>query len=53
MSRPFHPAPRGSVLAGGATPGGWEDTYGGGNRDDNDLIVQLDFTSAAGHGWIA
>ena len=31
---------------------GWEDTYGGG-RDYNDLIVQLDFTSAAGHGWIA
>jgi hypothetical protein len=32
---------------------GWEDTYGGGDRDYNDLVVQLDFTSAAGHGWIA
>ncbi len=32
---------------------GWEDTYGGGDRDYNDMIVQLDFTSAAGHGWIA
>ena len=27
--------------------------YGGGDRNYNDLIVQLDFTSAAGHGWIA
>jgi hypothetical protein len=32
---------------------GWEDTYGGGDRDYNDLVVQLDFTSAKGHGWIA
>ena len=32
---------------------GWEDTYGGGDRDYNDLIVQLDFTSASGHGWLA
>ncbi len=32
---------------------GWEDTFGGGDRDYNDLVVQLDFTSAAGHGWIA
>ncbi|WP_421998315.1 DUF4114 domain-containing protein [Reyranella sp.] len=31
---------------------GWEDTYGGGDRDYNDLIVQLDFTSSAGHGWL-
>lgn len=29
---------------------GWEDVYGGGDRDYNDLIVQLDFTSAAGSG---
>ena len=27
---------------------GWEDMYGGGDRDYNDLIVQLDFTSASG-----
>jgi hypothetical protein len=32
---------------------GWEDTRGGGDRDYNDLMVQLDFTSAAGHGWLA
>jgi len=31
---------------------GWEDTRGGGDRDFNDLIVQLDFTSASGHGWL-
>lgn len=27
---------------------GWEDLLGGGDRDFNDLIVQLDFTSASG-----
>ena len=27
---------------------GWEDRYGGGDRDFNDLLVQLDFTSAYG-----
>lgn len=32
---------------------GFEDTFGGGDRDYNDLIVQLDFTSLQGHGWIA
>ncbi|MGU3495322.1 DUF4114 domain-containing protein [Xanthobacteraceae bacterium A53D] len=32
---------------------GFEDTYGGGDRDFNDLIVQLDFTSAYGNGWLA
>ncbi|HTG25449.1 MAG TPA: hypothetical protein VK681_35905 [Reyranella sp.] len=31
---------------------GWEDTYGGGDHDYNDLIVGLDFTSASGHGWL-
>ena len=31
---------------------GWEDTFGGGDRDYNDLVVQLDFTSASGHGWL-
>ena len=31
---------------------GWEDLYGGGDRDYNDLVVQLDFTSASGHGWL-
>jgi len=31
---------------------GWEDTYGGGDHDYNDLIVGIDFTSTAGHGWL-
>lgn len=31
---------------------GWEDTYGGGDHDYNDLVVQLDFTSASGHQWL-
>ncbi|MEH3147721.1 MAG: hypothetical protein PGN34_20790 [Methylobacterium frigidaeris] len=31
---------------------GWEGTYGGGDRDYNDLVVQLDFTSASGSGWL-
>lgn len=32
---------------------GWEDLYGGGDFDYNDLVVQLDFTSAYGSAWIA
>jgi hypothetical protein len=32
---------------------GWEDGLGGGDHDYSDLVVQLDFTSTAGHGWIA
>ena len=32
---------------------GWEDTWDGGDRDYNDLVVGLDFTSASGHGWLA
>ena len=31
---------------------GWEDTYGGGDHDFNDMLVQLDFTSAHGHAWL-
>ncbi|RVU20323.1 calcium-binding protein [Methylobacterium oryzihabitans] len=31
---------------------GWEGTYGGGDLDYNDLVVQLDFTSASGSGWL-
>jgi len=31
---------------------GFEDAYGGGDRDYNDLVVSLDFTSAFGHGWL-
>lgn len=37
----------------GANTWGWEDTRGGGDRDYNDMVVQIDFTSAYGHGWIA
>jgi hypothetical protein len=37
----------------GANVWGWEDMYGGGDHDYNDLVVQIDFTSAAGHGWLA
>ncbi len=36
----------------GANTWGWEDTRGGGDYDFNDFIVQLDFTSASGHGWL-
>ena len=45
--------PVGHLWNYGLNTWGWEDTYGGGDRNYNDLIVQLDFTSAAGHGWIA
>jgi hypothetical protein len=31
---------------------GWEDTFGGGDHDYNDLVVNLDFTGAFGHGWL-
>jgi hypothetical protein len=31
---------------------GFEDQFGGADLDYNDLVVQLDFTSAAGQGWL-
>lgn len=31
---------------------GWEDTFGGGDQDYNDLVVNLDFTSAFGNAWL-
>ena len=31
---------------------GWEDVRGGGDHDYNDLLVQLDFTSSNGNGWL-
>jgi hypothetical protein len=37
----------------GSNVWGWEDTFGGGDRDYNDLVVGFDFTSASGHGWLA
>ena len=36
----------------GANVVGWEDTMGGGDRDYNDLVVGIDFTSASGHQWL-
>jgi hypothetical protein len=36
----------------GANTFGWEDTQGGGDRDYNDLVVQIDPTSAHGTGWL-
>ncbi|MBM3649355.1 MAG: hypothetical protein FJX11_16350 [Alphaproteobacteria bacterium] len=51
-----------TLLKGGAKVGhlwnyglntwGFEDQYGGGDADCNDLMAPLDFTSAAGHGWL-
>ncbi|MEZ5873269.1 MAG: hypothetical protein R3D30_00030 [Hyphomicrobiales bacterium] len=32
---------------------GWEGGYKGGDHDFNDLVVQVDFTSAYGEGWLA
>lgn len=32
---------------------GWEGSSKGGDLDFNDLVVQLDFTSAYGEGWLA
>ena len=43
----------GHLWSYGLNTWGWEDTKGGGDRDFNDLVVGLDFTSAAGHGWLA
>jgi hypothetical protein len=37
----------------GANTWGWEDMRGGGDRDYNDLVVGIDFTSASGHGLLA
>ena len=35
----------------GSNTWGFEDTWGGGDQDFNDLIVKLDFISAYGHHW--
>ncbi len=37
----------------GANTWGWEDTKDGGDHDYNDMVVQIDFTSAYGNGWLA
>lgn len=31
---------------------GFEDRFGGGDRDYNDLLIGVDFTSASGSGWL-
>lgn len=31
---------------------GFEDTFGGGDRDFQDAVVELDYGSASGHGWL-
>jgi hypothetical protein len=36
----------------GANTFGWEDTFGGGDRDYNDFVVQIDPTSAYANGWL-
>ena len=44
--------PIGHLWNYGLNTWGWEDTRGGGDRDYNDLIVGIDFTSASGNGWL-
>lgn len=44
--------PVGHLWNYGLNTWGWEDLHGGGDHDFNDLVVQLDFTSTAGHGWL-
>jgi len=44
--------PVGHLWNYGLNTWGWEDTKGGGDRDYNDFLVGLDFTSAYGHGWL-
>jgi uncharacterized protein DUF4114 len=43
---------RGHIVNYGHNTWGFEDTLGGGDHDFNDLVVQLDFTSNSGHGWL-
>ena len=44
--------PVGHLWNYGLNTWGWEDQRGGGDRDFNDLMVQFDFTSASGQGWL-
>lgn len=44
--------PVGHIWNYGLNVWGWEDTKGGHDHDFNDLVVQLDFTSASGQGWL-
>lgn len=43
----------GHLWSYGANVWGWEDRFGGGDHDFNDLIVGVDFTSASGHAYLA
>lgn len=40
------------IYSYGLNTWGYEDTYGGGDHDFNDMVFQLDFTSASGHGYL-
>jgi hypothetical protein len=44
--------PVGHLWNYGLNTWGWEAGAGGGDHDFNDLVVQLDFTSAYGHGYL-
>ena len=44
--------PVGHLWSYGLNTWGFEDQLGGGDRDFNDLVVQLDFTSLSGSGWL-
>ncbi|MGD9884650.1 MAG: hypothetical protein AB7U95_31560 [Reyranella sp.] len=44
--------PVGHIWNYGLNTWGFEDTFGGGDRDYNDLVVNLDFTSAFGNAWL-
>ena len=44
--------PVGHLWNYGLNAWGWEDLPGGGDQDYNDLVVQIDFVSSAGHGWL-
>lgn len=44
--------PVGHLWSYGLNTWGFEDQLGGGDRDFNDLVLQLDFTSTAGSGWL-
>jgi Ca2+-binding RTX toxin-like protein len=43
---------KGHIVNYGHNTWGFEDTRGGGDHDFNDLVVQIDFTSNYGNGWL-
>ena len=44
--------PVGHLWNYGLNTWGFEDQVGGGDHDFNDLILQVDFTSTSGSGWL-